>query len=260
MQRWLFNNYSHLNELDIDFLSRMVPEYARKVGTKMGFTDPSKCGIFGMIDGVFMYECMPRYSRMQCTMAITKAMVLNARPLHCPVASLVTSMGVFPGATMPHTCGTTDALPRMPDGRRYHIIGDPAYRIARCEHHIVCAFPRCDPRTDEERKFNRALNRSRVVVEWCFRIVNQVWQAMSFKPFQKAALTPSAVRYHDAVLLTNFRTCLKGGNQISFYFKCKPPTLEEFISKPRPPGHNRWAEFAELFDHAIDELEEQNDE
>jgi hypothetical protein len=78
---------------------------------------------------------------------------------------------------------------------------------------------------------------------------------MSFKPFQKTALTPTAMRYYNATLLTNFRTCLNAGNQISFYFDCSPPTLEEYIARPQPPGYTRWGEFVDVYEGAIDDLE-----
>jgi hypothetical protein len=35
--------------------------------------------------------------------------------------------------------------------------------------------------------------------------------------------------YEVAVLLTNCRSCVSGKNQVSKYFRCKPPTLDEYL-------------------------------
>ena len=47
-------------------------------------------------------------------------------------------------------------------------------------------------------------------------------------------------KYLTACFLRNCMTCIRGGNQISEYFGCSPPTLEEFLEErdacdPLPP-------------------------
>jgi hypothetical protein len=37
--------------------------------------------------------------------------------------------------------------------------------------------------------------------------------------------------FHLAVWLTNVKTCVRGGNQISQWFDCEPPTLDEYLTK-----------------------------
>lgn len=70
-------------------------------------------------------------------------------------------------------------------------------------------------------------------MEWSFRINTQQLSCTNFKDLEKPRLSALGYRYLSAVLLTNMRTCLNRMNQISEYFECPPPTLDEYLSAPR---------------------------
>ena len=51
------------------------------------------------------------------------------------------------------------------------------------------------------------------------------------KPQQKFLLSPVGVQYRVATLLSNWHSCLNGGNQIAQYFGLTTPTLEEYLAE-----------------------------
>ena len=85
--------------------------------------------------------------------------------------------------------------------------------------------------TRRQRIFNEKMNAVRTSVEWGFRVVNQAWQALSFLPLEKLGLSPLEKRFKVAVFLTNVKTCVERSNQISSFFGCVPPTLEEYLTR-----------------------------
>lgn len=71
-------------------------------------------------------------------------------------------------------------------------------------------------------------------VEWAFGHLYNVWESLRFLPLKKLGITPIGTIVQVCVLLTNFRTCMRGGNQISYYFDTSPPTLAEYLDAPIP--------------------------
>ena len=69
-----------------------------------------------------------------------------------------------------------------------------------------------------------------VTSEWLYGIVTNTFQTLDFKRWQRQWCTAPALQYFAAVFLTNCRTCLEGGNQISRFFQCSPPDLGDYLS------------------------------
>jgi hypothetical protein len=78
--------------------------------------------------------------------------------------------------------------------------------------------------------FNVTMSRVRITVEWGYSRVSRLWQHINFKDNQKVFKSPIGAQYMVAVLLTNAITCIDRGNEISDYFGCAPPTLEDFFA------------------------------
>jgi nuclease HARBI1 len=78
--------------------------------------------------------------------------------------------------------------------------------------------------------FNVTMSRMRITVEWGYSRVSRLWQHINFTDNQKVFKSPIGAQYMVAVLLTNAITCIDRGNEISDYFGCAPPTLEEFFA------------------------------
>ena len=74
--------------------------------------------------------------------------------------------------------------------------------------------------TEQQQAWNAAMCRVRISVEWFFGIAARLWQAVHFRPSQRALQSPIAQQFAAMVLFTNAHACLRGGNQISHYFGC----------------------------------------
>ncbi|CAB1099315.1 unnamed protein product [Ectocarpus sp. CCAP 1310/34] len=115
-----------------------------------------------------------------------------------------------------------------PSGHPYCLYGDPAYGQT---DHIQCPFSASvnGPLTPAMRNFNKSMSQCRVTVEWGFKEMTSKWAFVDMKCQQNFLLSPVATQYKVATLLSNFHSCLNGGNQISQYFGVEPPTLGEYL-------------------------------
>jgi hypothetical protein len=98
--------------------------------------------------------------------------------------------------------------------------GDAAYPVLS---HVLKASGSEDQR--------RVMNRVRTSVEWGFNKVLETWAGVNFYAKEKLYLNRPAKKYIIAVLLTNMHTCCEG-SQTSFFFNCRPPSLESYMSTP----------------------------
>ena len=115
-----------------------------------------------------------------------------------------------------------------PSGHPYCLYGDPAYGLS---NHLVCPFSAASvgPLSPEMADFNKRMSHCRVTVEWGFKEMTGLWAFVNMKPQQKFLLSPVAKQYRVATLLSNWHSCLNGGNEISQYFGVLPPTFEEYL-------------------------------
>lgn len=115
-----------------------------------------------------------------------------------------------------------------PDGEPLVIYGDPAYALGP---HLICPFKGI-VLPDNQQAFNTEMSRVREAVEWGFADVTRQWAFLRSR--QKILLEPIGLWYFIGTLLANARNCIYP-NQISTYFDCPPPTLEEyFVGDPLP--------------------------
>lgn len=81
--------------------------------------------------------------------------------------------------------------------------------------------------------FNKVMSRPRTSVEWGYNQVCRNFAYVDWTKQLKIELMPVEAIWHIGVFLTNCLTCHNGGNQISDFFQCDPPTLEEYLSGVR---------------------------
>ena len=112
-------------------------------------------------------------------------------------------------------------------GEHYVLYADCAYAL---EPHLLRGLKRNMLRTQEDRDFQAAMNAPRTSVEWGFGEVAQDWPWLRRKILQKVLLSPVAVFWQTAAILSNVKTCLKQGNVISDFFGTRPPTITRYLS------------------------------
>ena len=110
-------------------------------------------------------------------------------------------------------------------GRVYAIYGDAAYPLST---YIQKAFQGA-ALTPEQLLFNTLMNSARQTVEWEFGQILSLWAYVDFKKQQKIFLQPVSIHYKVAALMTNLRTIVRKGNNISKFFGLKPPTLDQYL-------------------------------
>lgn len=69
-----------------------------------------------------------------------------------------------------------------------------------------------------------------------------LWNSLRCRPATRINVNPIGKHFVAACILTNCRTCIRGGNQISKYFDCAPPSIAEYLDYPKPP-ENRLRRF-----------------
>ena len=128
---------------------------------------------------------------------------------------------IFNSSQLPAALG---ALPRMPvaeGGELMAVYADPGYALSA---RLFMPYP--DGRHDAlHSAFNQSMSSNRISVEWGYGRTRQLWQALNFSTNLQIFKSPIAAMYFSAVLLTNAVTCIEGGNIVSDYFGCPPPSL-----------------------------------
>ncbi|KAH9161366.1 hypothetical protein AeNC1_018918 [Aphanomyces euteiches] len=107
----------------------------------------------------------------------------------------------------------------------FMIYGDPAYGLSKW---IMVGY-KGNNIDDQKAAFNRFMSQSRQSVEWYFGRMKTLWANIMFKLQQKVLLSPVGKFVCVAMCLTNLHCCIYRGNQISSYFNCDPPSLEEYL-------------------------------
>jgi hypothetical protein len=82
----------------------------------------------------------------------------------------------------------------------------------------------------DERAFNVKMSRLRITNEWIFGIIVSAWARLRCVDSLRVRGAPVAKYYICATDLTNIRTIIRGGNNVSFYFGMTPPPLEEYVA------------------------------
>jgi hypothetical protein len=108
-----------------------------------------------------------------------------------------------------------DIMPREPGVEVFASYGDPAYPQSR---YIVGGYRNADPNSVEAR-WNTAMSKVQICVEWGFKEITQQWTFLDFKQKMKIFKFPVAKYYTVGAFLSNLCNCFYD-NQTALYFKC----------------------------------------
>jgi len=144
---------------------------------------------------------------------------------------LMTAFGPFDGNTHDSTAAQMIELDELIrrnytfEDVTFRVFGDSGYAITPS---IITPFRRGPGQTRDEADWNRQMSAYRITVEWGIGRVKNLWKAVTNKGNMKALLSPVSLYWFNAVLLTNIHCCMNG-SQISQYFDCDPPTVQEYL-------------------------------
>ena len=194
------------------------------------------CGmpiVVGFIDGTVRPICKPSVLQGPLYSGKDRVHSLKYQAINTPDGIIRHMAGPYPGSrhdmfalhqseVIPNWIAK---FPRRGDGVPHIIYADQGY----------CVMPGIEtPYADgdfnyEHEAYNQAMASARISVEWEFGAILQNWAALDFKRMQQLLSNRKIGQtYVVAALLTNIVNCLRP-NITSKYFKCNPPSLQEYI-------------------------------
>lgn len=196
---------------------------------------------FGFIDCTLREIARPIYGQEAVYNGWKRKHCLKYQAVVTPDGIIIHLYGPVEGtkhdALVWNESGLSDILERhayAPDGTILQIYGDPAYPITE---YLLSPFAGAAIGGDEQH-WNRTMSKVRIIVEWYFKEVLQMFSYLDFTRSQKILLSPIGIQYPVAVLLHNAHICLHRP-QISQYFArpededipglFAPPSLEEYF-------------------------------
>eukprot|EP00624_Nannochloropsis_granulata_P006147 evm.model.NODE_44607_length_15938_cov_30.054523.4 len=126
------------------------------------------------------------------------------------------------------------------------VYGDPAYQPTSFMH---TSFRRAGA-TAFERMHNTIMSTARIAVEQAIGSVTNIFPAMDTR-MERHGLEAIGKKYLVAVILRNLYTVIQGRNEISDYFGCSPPTMDEWLAErdTPPPCLVDLRHFVDMYDH-----------
>ena len=107
----------------------------------------------------------------------------------------------------------------------FQVFGDPAYGLGP---HIISPFSGAGEHTEEEQEWNAKMLTVHIEVEHGFGIISNLWPFLNAGWKMHLYSSPVPCYYHVGVLLANGINCLHP-NQVTQYFNCLPPCLNEYF-------------------------------
>jgi hypothetical protein len=109
----------------------------------------------------------------------------------------------------------------------YWVYTDKGYNQ---DSHIRCAAHGPGYVSPQQHECNRIMSRERIGIEWGFGKVLRRCGLLCCQAFLKIREKDVAQLIRVAVLLTNAHSCSSRESQVSLYFNCAPPTLQEYFA------------------------------
>jgi nuclease HARBI1 len=183
--------------------------------------------VFAFIDGTARRICRPSQDQDIVYSGHKKYHCLKYQSLVTPDGIISHIFGPVEGARhdafVLHLSCLSTVLQQAPF-YQYLIYGDGGYfntSFMTCPHQA--------PTASQDILFNTRMSKVRISVEWLFGRVTNLFRSLSFFHNQRLLQTPLAQQYKVAILFTNIRTCIDGGNIVSDYFRLRAPSLEDYL-------------------------------
>lgn len=242
--RFIYDTWKHLLVFDIQ---RLSPERLASFTVAVRNCEAPLDTCFGFIDGTLRKVARPIYGQEAIYNGWKRIHCLKYQAIVTPDGIIAHLFGPVEGlnhdaAVLTESCilDILDIHAYGPNGTSLQIYGDPAYGI---HEHLIAPFQGAAIPVNEQ-LWNRAMSRVRIVVEWCFKEILQMFTFLDFARTQQILLSPVGLQYCVVVLLHNAHVCLHHP-QIPQYIAqennldfpadvvipelAAPPTLEEYF-------------------------------
>lgn len=225
--QFLYERWKHILYFDAE---RLTPEKLREFALAVAAKGAPLHNCCMMIDGRRCKCCRPVRNQRLLFNGWCRYCCLAYQAMTTPDGIHVHVFGPVEGRRHDQTLFKESGLPDIlrrhfhdPTGGNLVVYGDPAYGISQ---HLLCPFKGNNLSRDEER-FNSRMSRVRESVEWGFADVTRQWAYLKGHR-QRILLEPVGIWYLVGTLLANAHSILYP-NQISQFFACPPPTLDEYF-------------------------------
>lgn len=105
-----------------------------------------------------------------------------------------------------------------------YMYSDTGYPLKK---YLIVPFKATENR--QEKLVNKRMSKLRVTVEWGFAKILSLFPFLDFKKNLKVYKQEVGDYYKVGTILANCHTCLYG-SQVSSYFECDPPTIEQYLA------------------------------
>lgn len=170
-------------------------------------------------NGLFGHLFGPIEARHNDAYTLTESGLMEECALHAKLPNVLEDTGEGGGAGDGGGGMDTSMGPSC-----LQLFGDPAYGL---NSQIISPFPK-PGRHDDRQEWNTRMSKVRIEVEHGFTLVTNNWRLLGAKWKLHVFQSPVGRYYRVGVLLTNALACLQP-NQVSQYFNCPPPSLEEYF-------------------------------
>lgn len=107
----------------------------------------------------------------------------------------------------------------------FQMFGDKGFALSGA---LITPYkPARDP---EEQLFNSQMNVGRTSVEWFFRIIKRDWSLLKNPARMKTGCSKVALFFYASLHLSNLKTILRGGNEISDFFGSRTLSLDQYMT------------------------------
>ena len=225
----IYNQFHHLLYFDHEAIVPLLPYFAERISTKGSPYD--RC--FGFIDGTIRSICRPSVDQQEFYNGHDRVHALKFQSVVSPDGIIRHFFGPVSGRHHDSYILAESALLdtlsqhcQQHDGTWFHLYGDAGYPL---RGYLLTPF-HVAALTADEQDLNVRMSKVRESVEWGFHLLVSNWAFLDFSKNNKILLSPLDRLYAIAALLTNMKTCLQR-NQISYFFECIPPSLEEYLHR-----------------------------
>lgn len=211
----------------MDFDHRMVARYKQRSADAIFDKVGRLNNCLGFIDDTVRRICCPTRFQRQAYSGHKKLHRIKFQSITMANGLFVSLYGRFEGRRHDSfMLSSREAALKMASHPGYVLYGDQGYPLRSW---LITPFADAEL-SERQISFNRDLSKGRVAVEWNFGWIVRYWKFFELTCNMKVLKSPIGVLYVVAAFFTNCLSCVRRRNQTSKYFRCRLPTLANYVA------------------------------